>query len=58
MSNILIAKLPSPKGIFLAYPSLDLRVKFSPSKINAISEPLLWPSILLLCLNEYINHNP
>jgi len=41
----------------LAYPALDLRVKFSPSKINAVTDPLLWPSMLLLCLSEYLGHN-
>jgi len=54
MAKILIEKLPVPKGMYLAYPALDLRVKFSPSKINAVVDPLLWPSMLLLCLNQYL----
>ncbi len=54
MGNILINKLPEPKGIYLAYPALDLRVKFSPSKINAVTDPLLWPSMLILCLSSYL----
>ncbi len=54
MANILINKLPPPKGLYLAYPALDLRVKFSPSKINAVMDPLLWPSMLLLCLSSYL----
>lgn len=54
MGNILKHNLPIPKGIYLAYPALDLRVKFSPSKIHAVTDPLLWPSMLILCLNEYL----
>ena len=54
MGNILLKKLPPPKGIYLAYPAMDLRVKFSPSKINAVTDPLLWPSMLLLCLDQYL----
>lgn len=50
-------KLPIPKGIYLAYPALDLRVKFTPSKINAVTDPLLWPSMLLLCLSQYLGGN-
>lgn len=51
MGNILKHNLPIPKGIYLAYPALDLRVKFSPSKIHAVTDPLLWPSMLMLCLS-------
>jgi hormone-sensitive lipase len=51
MGNILKNNLPIPKGIYTAYPAMDLRIKFSPSKINAVTDPLLWPSMLLLCLN-------
>jgi acetyl esterase/lipase len=57
MGNILMHKLPYPKGIYLAYPALDLRIKFSPSKINAVTDPLLWPSMLILCLSEYLGNN-
>ncbi len=57
MGNILLKKLTPPKGIYLAYPALDLRIKFSPSKINAVTDPLLWPSMLILCLNEYLGGN-
>jgi hormone-sensitive lipase len=51
MGNILKEKLLIPKGIYLAYPSLDLRLQFSPSKIHAVTDTLLWPSMLLLCLH-------
>lgn len=54
MGNILKHKLTIPKGIYLAYPALDLRTRFSPSRINAVTDPLLWPSMLMLCLSEYL----
>ena len=57
MGNILKHNLPSPKGIYLAYPVVDLRIQFSPSKIHAVTDPLLWPSMLMLCLNEYLGGN-
>lgn len=47
-------KLPLPHGIFAAYPANDLRRKFSPSKIYSFTDPLLNPSMLLLCLTEYL----
>lgn len=50
MGSILKHKLPIPKGIYLAYPAVDLRIEFSPSRIHAVTDPLLWPSMLLLCL--------
>jgi len=43
-------KLPLPYGIFAAYPANDLQRKFSPSKIFAFTDPLLNPTMLLLCL--------
>lgn len=57
MGNILKNNLPSPQGIYLAYPAVDLRIQFSPSKIHAVTDPLLWPSMLLLCLHEYLGNN-
>lgn len=47
-------KLPSPYGLFAAYPATDVRRIYSPSKLNAFTDPLLYPSMLLLCLTEYI----
>jgi hormone-sensitive lipase len=55
--NVIKNNLPIPKGIYAAYPALDLRVRFSPSRIHAISDPLLWPSMLLLCLHEYLGES-
>lgn len=57
MGNILLNKLPPPRGIYLGYPALDLRLKFSPSRINAVTDPLLWPSMLILCMNQYLGGN-
>lgn len=42
--------LKIPKGLFLAYPSTDLTMNFSPSYMNAFKDPLMKPSLLLLCL--------
>ena len=57
MGSILKNNLPIPQGIYLAYPAVDLRIQFSPSKIHAVTDPLLWPSMLLLCLHEYLGNN-
>lgn len=47
-------RLPQPKGFFLAYPASDLRSIYSPSRIRSFSDPILHPSLLLLCLKEYL----
>lgn len=47
--------MPAPHGVFAAYPACDLRKEFSPSKLFAFTDPLLNPSMLILCLNEYLN---
>jgi len=51
---ILKEKLPIPNGLYLTYPATDLRHVFSLSKLYAITDPLLWPSMLLLCLDSYL----
>ena len=57
--NVLIMKnrLPPPHGIYAAYPALDVRKMFSPAKVHAFTDPLLYPSMLLLCLEEYIGED-
>lgn len=55
MGLILMNKLPIPHGIYVAYPACDLRRIFSPSRIFSFSDPLLNPSMLMLCLREYLN---
>ena len=47
-------KEPIPRGIYVSYPATDLRMLFSQSRLNAISDILLWPSTLLLCLGQYL----
>lgn len=47
---ILKERLPTPHGILAAYPACDLQKIFSPSKIFSFTDPLLNPSMLLLCL--------
>lgn len=50
---IMKKNLPSPYGLYAAYPALDLRQYFSPAKLCAFTDPLLRPSMLMLCLKEY-----
>lgn len=51
---ILKSGLPPPYSIFTAYPANDLQRQFSPSKVYSFTDPLLSPSMLLLCLREYL----
>ena len=43
-----------PKGMLLVYPAVDLRVRFTPSRLNSFNDPILLPPLLLLCLEEYL----
>lgn len=54
---ILKHKLPRPQGLFLAYPACDARKRFSPSRINSFEDPILYPTLLLMCLEEYLGYN-
>jgi len=54
---ILKKKLAIPRGIYVAYPAVDLRLAFSKSKIYSLTDVLLWPSMLLLCLNQYLSND-
>ena len=47
-------KQPIPRGIFAIYPVVDMRMMFSESKMHSITDPLLWPSTLRLCLAQYL----
>lgn len=51
---ILKNKLPIPRGLYLSYPATNLKFIFTPSRLYSITDPLLWPSMLLLCLNSYL----
>jgi hormone-sensitive lipase len=52
---ILKEGLPAPAGIYAAYPALNLQKTFSPSRLYALTDPLLNPPMMLLCLKEYLN---
>jgi acetyl esterase/lipase len=47
--------LLKPKGLFLAYPCVDTRMIYYPSRKYIINDPLLWPSIALMFFNSYTN---
>ena len=44
-----------PDGLLLAYPAVDTRTKFTPSRINSFNDVILYPTLLLLCMQEYLN---
>ncbi len=44
-----------PKGLYLIYPATDLRFTFTSSRLYSLTDPLLWPSTMLICLNSYLN---
>ena len=54
---ILKNKLLVPRGLYLVYPGVDLRLKFTISKMNALTDVILWPSMLLICLRSYLNND-
>jgi hypothetical protein len=49
--------LTQPTGLLLAYPAVDTRLRFSPSRINSFNDTILYPTLLLLCLKEYLGDN-
>jgi acetyl esterase/lipase len=53
---ILKHKLPKPHGVFLAYPACDTRLRYSPSRLLSFDDAILYPTLLLLCLNEYLGY--
>ena len=54
---ILKKKLPIPRGLYVVYPAADLRLTFTLSRIYALTDVLLWPTLLLLCLNSYLSND-
>lgn len=54
---VLRDKLPLPKGLYVLYPALDLQIAYSASRLHALTDPLLWPSMLLLCLASYLKNS-
>lgn len=51
---ILKEKLIKPLGLYLVYPSLDLRVIYYPSRKYILNDPLLWPTMVVLFLKSYV----
>lgn len=45
-----------PDGLLLAYPAVDTRTKFTPSRINSFNDTILYPTLLLLCMQEYLGN--
>jgi hormone-sensitive lipase len=54
MTLILKHKEPIPQGIYLTYPAADLRNTFTSSRVHSLTDPLLWPRTLFLCVNSYL----
>lgn len=54
---ILKHKLPIPRGLYVVYPGVDLRLTFTKSRVYSLKDVLLWPTMLLLCLNSYLNYD-
>ena len=50
---ILKNNLTIPSGLYVSYPAVDLRKSYSPSRIHSITDPLLWPTMLMLCIKAY-----
>jgi hormone-sensitive lipase len=48
---ILKTGLHPPAGMYLAYPAVDTRKQYSPSRLNAFHDAILLPKLLLLCLH-------
>lgn len=44
-----------PQGLYLTYPPTDLRKIYTSSKISSMTDPLLWPRLLILCVDSYFN---
>ncbi len=57
VTQIMQRSILMPYALYIAYPAVDLRLQYSPSKIHSINDPLLSPSVLLLCLREYLNQD-
>lgn len=52
---ILKNKLQKPNGLYVIYPSLDLRSIYYPSRKYILNDPLLWPSMIKLFLDSYVS---
>lgn len=39
-----------PDSLLLVYPAVDTRTKFTPSRINSFNDIILYPTLLMLCM--------
>lgn len=53
MALILKEKLLLPKGIFLAYPGLDYRSIYYPSRRFIFNDPMIWPTVAEVFVQAY-----
>jgi acetyl esterase/lipase len=56
-AKVMKARLRPCHGMFLPYPASDLRMTYTPSRLNAFTDAILHPALLLLCLKEYLGVN-
>jgi hormone-sensitive lipase len=49
--------LQIPDGLLLVYPAVDTRNQFSPSRINSFNDVILYPTLLMLCMQEYLGED-
>ena len=54
---VLKHKEPIPRGLYLTYPATDLRMIFSDSTMQMMTDVFLWPSTMVLCIREYLDNN-
>ena len=48
---------PKPKAMLLAYPAVDTRQMYSPSRLNAFHDSILFPTFLLLVQKQYLGYD-
>lgn len=53
MALILKERLILPKGIFLAYPGLDFRPIYYPSRRFIFNDPMIWPTVAQVFVDAY-----
>lgn len=53
MGLILKQGLPVPKGLFLAYPGLDYRSIYYPSRRLIFNDPMIWPTVAEVFVQAY-----
>lgn len=46
-----------PQALFLMYPAVDLRKRYTPSRLNSFTDGIFQPSLLMLCQEEYLGQD-